>query len=43
MDTYRLTIWFDGVIDFVTVQATSEHQARLMYDGEGEITSVEEA
>ena len=41
MMQYRLTLWFDGVCDFVTVWSDCEQHARTQYQGAGEVITVE--
>ena len=42
MNTYRLTIYHNGTVDFFTVRADSPEQARTLYTGKGDVTQVEE-
>jgi len=41
MMPYRLTLWFDGVCDFVTVWSDSSHGAVHEYQGAGEVIACE--
>lgn len=41
MMQYRLTLWFDGVCDTVTVEACSPAHAVHEYQGAGEVIACE--